>query len=92
MGEMTEEEFDARFHPDLSVRSEHYDDGRLETFGEDLKVLEKILKDTPRCVWTMIDGDDGSVWLSAGFHLVNRICYLITEEEWNTGTEECRLG
>ena len=49
----------------------------LETFGEE---LEKVLAAPPENVWTLIDGDDGNTYIVNGYHHVNRINYIITEE------------
>ena len=59
----------------------------LETYGADLKLVLKINKKTTLRVWTMVDGDDG-MYLIAGYHLVNRIYYVITNEEAQSEDEE----
>lgn len=33
-------------------------------------------------VWTIVEGDDGNLWALTGYHVVNRLHYVITEEEW----------
>lgn len=53
----------------------------FDTHGEDVKFLNE---QNPRCIWTEIsdwfkDGEDAIV---SGSHLVNRICYYVTEIEW----------
>ena len=40
----------------------------------------------PNRVWTLIDSDDGLVIVS-GYHLVNRVHYIITTECWSVDTE-----
>jgi hypothetical protein len=50
----------------------------FETYGEE---LEFVLKQDPQNIWTWWDVDGGSE-LVAGYHLVNRIGYFITEEQW----------
>jgi hypothetical protein len=35
-----------------------------------------------RRVWTVVEGDSGKWWAEAGYHIVNRVYYLISEEEW----------
>jgi hypothetical protein len=51
------------------------DNDKFETYGED---LEYVKKQDPRCVWTLVDGDDGNLYIVDGFHYVNRINYLVT--------------
>lgn len=41
-----------------------------------------------RFVWTIVEGDSGNLYASAGYHLVNRLGYIITEVPWTTGLEE----
>lgn len=52
----------------------------FETYGDELKHVLSIAN-SPDCrkVWTIMDGDNGSVFIGNGYHLVNRIGYLITE-------------
>ena len=38
-------------------------------------------------VWTVVEGDDGSWVIDAGFHVVNKIGYLVTRNPWVLGTE-----
>jgi len=40
-------------------------------------------------VWTIIEsGEDETLYVSAGFHLVNRLGYIVTEKPWETALEE----
>lgn len=55
----------------------------FETFGAELAHVQAVLKDNPEKVWTVVDGDSGKWYISQGFHLVNRIGYLITEHAFN---------
>jgi hypothetical protein len=47
----------------------------FETYGEELAFVRQ---QDPRTVWTLIDGDDGDQYVLSGFHLVNRIGYLVS--------------
>ena len=38
-------------------------------------------------VWTVVEGDDGEWYIEAGFHVVNKIDYMVTENPWETGLE-----
>lgn len=80
--------------PDIDVFDEKYtmytgakstqfpdEDGRFETYGADLEEVLKIANgDKPNRVWTAYDGDYG-FYLINGYHLVNRVYYIITNEE-----------
>lgn len=49
----------------------------FETFGEEFAFV--IQKDARR-IWTLVDGDDGDMYIISGFHFVNRIGYFISHE------------
>lgn len=38
-------------------------------------------------VWTVVEGDDSTWVIDAGFHVVNKIGYLVTRNPWVTGME-----
>jgi hypothetical protein len=88
---LTEEDFDKRYTYDTTAVSTEFDPesqiGMLETYGDDVKLAIKIANKTPLRVWTMVDGDDG-MYLVQGYHLVNRIYYVITNEEAQSEDEE----
>jgi hypothetical protein len=80
--EIDEDTFDALFplrpnHLDGNASWAHGDGpGCLfETYGEE---LEFVRQQDPLTVWTFVDGDDGDQYLVSGYHLVNRIGYLIS--------------
>lgn len=87
----TEIDFDKSYTYDTSVVSKEFDPesqaGMLETYGDDLKLVMDIANKTPMRAWTMVDGDDG-MYLVQGYHLVNRIYYVITNEEAQSKDEE----
>jgi hypothetical protein len=74
-----------------------FDGCMFETFGEEVKYVVQVANDpkTTKTVWTIThdDGSDGEekMYYSAGYHLVNRIGYIITEKEYETGIEEVTL-
>ncbi len=80
--ELSEDEFDSRFrlrpnylNPNASWT---YGDGPgclFETYGEELAFVRQ---QDPLAIWTLIDGDDGDMYLISGFHFVNRIGYLLS--------------
>jgi len=79
---LSEDEFDERF---TFVRNHLnrdagwvYGDGPgclFETYGEE---LEFVRHQDSRTVWTYVDGDDGDQYVISGFHVVNRIGYLVS--------------
>jgi len=83
--ELTEDEFDHRFHlltnhlnPNASWSFGDSGAGCLfETFGEELAFVRR---QDPRTIWTLIDGEDGDLYVVSGFHFVNRIGYVVSRE------------
>lgn len=59
-----------------------------ETYGEEYERVKQVLAENPKRVWTVLDGGGPYLCLSAGFHFVNRMGYIITEEEWENIEEE----
>ena len=85
---LTENQFDEQF----TLVENHLDNNAswngamFETYGEALDyVLMKAKKSNN--VWTIIEGDNDTMFIVSGVHLVNRIGYLITNEEWEEETE-----
>lgn len=79
--ELTEDEFDERY----PLVENHLNpaagwaagDGRgclFETYGEE---LEFVKCQDPHRVWTLVDGDDGELYVVSGPRVVNRIGYLV---------------
>jgi hypothetical protein len=56
-----------------------------ETFGEE---LEYVKAQPNKRIWTIVDTDGDDLIVIAGFHFVNRLGYLITDEEWSDENEE----
>jgi hypothetical protein len=61
---------------------------QLETFGPD---LDRVKAAAPKRVWTIVEGDNGLLYIIAGFHWVNRINYVITEVPWENDMIEYLL-
>jgi len=88
--QLSEDEFDERY-PLLSNHLNRdagwvYGDGPgclFETYGEE---VEFVRSQDPRTVWTFVDGDDGDQYVISGFHVVNRIGYLISTMPVPKGT------
>lgn len=85
---LTEEQFDEQF----TLIENHLDNNAswggamFETYGEELDYV-RMKAQKGNNVWTIIEGDDDSMFIVSGVHLVNRIGYLITREEWEGETE-----
>ena len=56
------------------------DDDKFETYGRELDYVRSVADTEPRRVWTLVDGEDGNLYIVDGYHLVNRINYFITKE------------
>ena len=41
--------------------------------------MRSIHATEPNRVWTLIEGDSGNLWITNGYHFVNRLNYFITE-------------
>jgi hypothetical protein len=59
-----------------------------ETYGEDLKSVQQA---DVKKVWTLLDCD-GKLYLSPGFHIVNRLNYIICKNSWNEKTRDYLYG
>ena len=59
----------------------------FETFGEELDYVIKVAKNTPNKVLTILEDDEGRWCIGEGYHLVNRLGYLITEESFDEKIE-----
>lgn len=63
----------------------------LETFGRDLRRVDDIRSHpdpkVSQTLWTVVEGDDNLMWLTADYHYVNRIYYVISKKPWVTGQE-----
>lgn len=52
-----------------------------ETYGPELREVQAQFETKPNTVWTVVDCD-GKLYISPGFHFVNRIAYVITTIPW----------
>lgn len=55
----------------------------FETYGEELAFVRQ---QDPATIWTIIDGEDGDLYVISGFHFVNRIGYLVSKTPVPDGT------
>ncbi len=82
--ELTEEEFDDQYtfvpnHINPSATWAFDDAGGclFETYGEEFEFVRRY---DPRKVWTLVDGDDGDMYVISGLHYVNRFGYLLSRD------------
>lgn len=76
--ELTWEEWCDKYKPIKNHIVSNDDTTSFETYGDEVLFVCEQPNST---VWTEMDGDEG-VYIVAGYHLVNRICYYITEIPW----------
>lgn len=64
-----------------------------ETYGKEVAHIINLANHpkTRNKVWTIVDAEDDTQVILAGFHLVNRFGYFVTEKPWITGSEEVRI-
>lgn len=86
-GQMAYKTFEKKFIP---IEHENTATGNpilLETYGEELSTVQNT---DYKHVWTVVEGDTGDLYIIAGYHLVNRLNYIVTTNPWITGEEHCR--
>lgn len=75
------EDWVERFQPEKNniVDDDRGYDGTLfETYGPEVEFVKEIGRLNPHRVWTLVSGDDGGLYLTSGWHFVNREGYFIT--------------
>jgi hypothetical protein len=65
--------WDAKYKP---IKNHFDGSDKFETYG---KELDFVRAQNPRCIWTLVDGDDGNLYIVDGYHFVNRINYFVTK-------------
>lgn len=81
--QMTETEFFERFKPvqnTITNGQSCYNGCMFETFGAEYEAVREAFSREPMTVWTLLEGDDGELYIKEGFHFVNRMGYFITQE------------
>lgn len=64
-------------------------DGRMfETYGKEWDFIRSV---EPDRIWTIRDSD-GVMSITAGVGFVDRLGYLVTEKNWDTGNEFVKLS
>ncbi len=101
--EITQDNFEDIFKPQinhierarqpLSVADEDicsFSGQMYETYGEELEYVFNLSKTTNR-VWTIVEGDDDTLFYCAGFHYVNRYGFIVCEVEYEDGQEDIQI-
>lgn len=52
-----------------------WENDKFETYGEE---LDFVRAQDPSYIWTLVEGDDGNLYIVNGYHLVNRLNYFVT--------------
>ena len=73
------EAWEAKYQP-IKNHITGEDDDKFETYGEELDYVRSVADTEPRRVWTLVDGEDGNLYIVDGYHFVNRVNYFITKE------------
>lgn len=88
--ELSEDEFDRQYplvrnhmNPNASWAFGDENGCLFETYGEELEFVRSQPANT---IWTLVDGDNENPCLLSGYHLVNRIGYLISTKTVPEGT------
>ena len=85
--QISEDDFELQFkpveNPDPNQGDYHFDVCNKHDKG----FLQFIASNYPSHIWTRIDGDDGNICIINGWHIVNRIDYIVTEVPWLTQHE-----
>ena len=82
--EMTWSEWEAKYKPISNHFRDYQDQLMFETYGEEYEFVKTKIES--KQVWTYADGDMSS-FIFAGFGIVNRIGYYVTEIPWESGDE-----
>lgn len=84
---MTFEEWADKYKPIKNWLSKDPDMDTFETYGLELGVVLGVNRFDQNKVWTLIEGDNG-LWVTNGYHLVNRLNYFITEVPYEGGEND----
>jgi hypothetical protein len=89
---LTEDEFWEQYKPNQNTIGTHgsFEGCMFETYGEELEQVKKVLAAEPDHIFTIIEVD-GEMYISKGFHYVNRFGYLITENPMTENMEDIHI-
>ena len=72
---ISEDQFDDLYQP---IPNHFNDSWFYETYGEELDYILTLANEGTNTVWNYQDDDNGVPCLTSGYHLVNRIGYVVT--------------
>jgi hypothetical protein len=52
----------------------------FETYGRELDFVTAVNRERPATVWTVVETDNGKLYVTNGFHFVNRFAYFVSAE------------
>ena len=76
---MSFEEWQDKYKPIPNFMRTKEDTELFETYGEEVAFARGVAMFSESHVWTLIEGDTG-LWITNGYHYVNRLNYFITKE------------
>lgn len=80
---ITFEEFEETYKPQKNpfVQDSSYDGYMFETYGVELAYVRE---QDNKNIWTIINCEDEESWIIPGFHVVNRLGYILCEIPWES--------
>ena len=87
--ELSFEEFDDLYKP-LKFNDytcELFFETKEEAINKALEYSQKHNTKEYQHIWTAIDGEKSNIDILNGWHLVNKMYYVVTEEPWGDGTD-----
>ena len=76
--EMDYDAWVAKYKPIANNLRGNANEDMFETYGDELHYVLGVKRFNPNQIWTLIEGDEG-LWITSGYHFVNRLNYFITE-------------
>lgn len=90
---MTYEDWVEQYKPIKNPTADHgYDQTMFETYEPDIEMVRKAEKADARTIWTIVEGDNSGLYITDGYHYVNRVGYFITEVPFEGESLEVCIG
>lgn len=61
-----------------------------ETYGEDIDYVFNLAKTTKR-IWTIVEGENDTLFYRTGFRIVNRLGFLVCEKEYRENQKDIQI-